>query len=83
MEIGELIRGRLEAMGRQPSDLVRELDRVGAGVTRQSVHAWLHGEARPRMRHVLALWDVLSIAPEDRDEWLAALASPREVRDGA
>lgn len=77
MTIGQLILGRLEAMGRTQADLVRELDRIGTQVTRQSVNQWCTNKAKPELGHMLALWQALGVAPDDRQTWLDAMARPR------
>lgn len=84
--LGELIRHRLAEMdGRSQADLRRALERAGARVKRQSVHAWLADRARPGTAHMLALLDVLLIPESERRAWLEAQAVPipRGMEDAA
>jgi len=76
MSIADLINARLGAMGLGAPDLRRALERRGVDITRQSIHAWLHGVTRPTPANVLVLWDVLVVPIEEREAWMAALALP-------
>lgn len=74
-DLGKLIQGRLEEIGQGPPELRRELRRAGVALSRQSIHAWLVGKARPSTRHLAALLDVLAIPAEEQRAWLEAATS--------
>lgn len=73
--LGKLIQSRLKDIDAKPADLRRELERVGAPVARQSIHAWLTGHARPSSANMIALLDVLLIPPEQLPQWWLAHAA--------
>lgn len=73
--LGELIQGRLIAMGGMSrTDLRKAMERIGSSVHRQQIHAWVNDTARPGKAHLIALMDVLLIAEADRRAWLEAAA---------
>lgn len=74
MTVAQLLDSRLAELGKTRTDLRKELERRGVRVTRQAVHAWFHGIAKPTAANVVALWDVLVIPKEEREAWIEALA---------
>lgn len=72
MTFPDLMRARMAATGLTPPALRHELERVGVSVTRQSIHAWLSGERTPEPRNLVALFEVLLVAAEDRRAWARA-----------
>lgn len=79
--LGKLIQSRLKEIGAGPADLRRELERVGASVARQSIHAWLTGKARPSSANMVAMLDVLLIPPAQLPTWWLAHAAWTPPRD--
>lgn len=80
--MGRLIGDRLKALRQEPSDLVRELERVGTAVSRQSVHNWITGKTRPSRAHLLALFDVFLIPIEEQAAWQRASAAWTPPNEG-
>jgi hypothetical protein len=74
-KLNNLIAERLKEIGQEPADLRRELARAGARVSRQSVHAWLTGKARPSQSHLIAIIDVMLIPLERQRLWHEAAAA--------
>lgn len=81
MTIGELISTRLRGSGCTPARFRQELERHGVVLARQSIHAWLRGEARPTPANLLAVLEVLAIPAGEREAWFTALAHERIVAD--
>lgn len=78
--IADLIRTRLDQMEARQSDLRRELERIGTGVSRQTVNAWCTGKDCPSDGHLLALWQVFAVAPSEHLTWITARAEQRRQR---
>ena len=75
-DLGKLIRGRMKELGQGPPELRRELRRaLGVALSRQSIHAWMVGKARPSTRHLGALLDVLHVPNEEHRAWIEAAAA--------
>lgn len=74
MTVAQLLDARLQELGKTRAELRKELLRRGVRVTRQAVHAWFHGIAKPTPANVVALWDVLVIPMHERPAWMEALA---------
>jgi hypothetical protein len=74
MTVAQLLETRLAELGKTRTELRAELARRGVRVTRQAVHAWFHGIAKPTPANVVALWDVLVIPMSERPAWMEALA---------
>jgi hypothetical protein len=83
MTIAERMTARLNEMALGAPDLRQELERRGLIVTRQSVHAWLSGEAKPTPKNLLVIMDALVIEQRERAEWLSALALPSRPQSAA
>lgn len=81
MTVAELISTRLERMAMKPPQLRNELSRKGVKVTRQTVHAWTTGEQQPTLPHMLALWEVLVVPVEERQDWMNAVATRAAERE--
>lgn len=76
--VGPLIEARLVSMRRSQADLVRELERAGAAVSKQSVSNWVSGKTRPDDSHMHVLFAVLVIPLDEQPSWWAARAG-REI----
>ena len=74
MTVAQLLDARLQELGKTRAELRTELARRGVRVSRQAVHAWFHGIAKPTAANLVALWDVLVIPKSDREAWVEALA---------
>ena len=74
MTVAQLLDTRLAELGKTRTQLRHELERRGVRVSRQAVHAWFHGIAKPTPANVVALWEVLVIPKDERPAWMEALA---------
>lgn len=62
------------------ADIARWMSQRGVATSKQSVHQWATGQARPEPWKWSTLLDVLGIAEPHRVTWRTALEAPPEAR---
>lgn len=77
LTISHRLSARMEHLGVKPSQLRAGLKKAGLKISRQSIHAWLSGDAKPSADKLVVVMEVLEVPQREQANWLKSLAVPR------